>query len=100
MNKYYIYVLTNKHKTVLYIGVTNDLARRLVDHNDNIIGGRKTFAAKYKCKHLIYYEEYDWIQEAIAREKEIKGWVRTKKLKLIKSVNPNLNFLEGGFLFK
>ncbi|MBO0342143.1 MAG: GIY-YIG nuclease family protein [Bacteroidota bacterium] len=100
MNKYYVYILTNKNKTVLYTGVTNNLSRRLVQHIENIRKARKTFTAKYKCKHLLYYEEYDWIQEAIAREKEIKGWVRTKKLSLIKSVNPNLDFLEEGFLFK
>ncbi|WP_421813360.1 GIY-YIG nuclease family protein [Flagellimonas sp.] len=99
MDKYFVYILTNKNKTVLYTGVTNNLTKRLVEHNDNIEQGKKTFAAKYRCKHLLYYEEYDWIQEAIAREKEIKGWVRAKKLNLIKSVNPNFDFLEDGFLF-
>lgn len=78
MNKHYVYIITNKNKTVLYTGVTNDLARRLVEHIDNIEKGRKTFTAKYKCKHLLYYEEYGWIQEAIAREKEIKDGLGPK----------------------
>ena len=99
MNKHYVYILTNKNKTVLYTGVTNDLTRRLIEHIDNIEQGKKTFAAKYRCKHLLYYEQYDWIQEAIAREKEIKGWVRAKRVNLIKSINLDLDFLEEGFLF-
>ena len=99
MKKHFVYILTNKNKTVLYTGVTNNLTRRLIEHNDNIEQGKKSFAAKYRCNHLLYYEEYDWMQEAIAREKEIKGWVRVKKISLIKSINPNLGFLEDGFLF-
>ncbi|SFB70834.1 putative endonuclease [Flagellimonas taeanensis] len=100
MNKYYVYILTNKNKTVLYTGVTNDLTRRLIEHIENIEQGKRTFAAKYKCKHLVYYEEYAWVQDAISREKEIKGWVRMKKLQLIKTFNPNMDFLEDGFLFR
>jgi len=99
MDKYFVYILTNKNKTVLYTGMTNNLTRRLVEHIENIEQGKKTFAAKYRCKHLLYYEQYDWIQQAIAREKEIKGWIRAKKLNLITSINPNLDFLEDGFLF-
>jgi len=99
MDKYFVYILTNKNKTVLYTGMTNNLTRRLVVHIENIEQGKKTFAAKYRCKHLLYYEQYDWIQQAIAREKEIKGWIRAKKLNLITSINPNLDFLEDGFLF-
>ncbi|MEE1961663.1 GIY-YIG nuclease family protein [Allomuricauda taeanensis] len=96
----YVYILTNKNKTVLYTGVTNDLTRRLIEHIENIEQGKRTFAAKYKCKHLVYYEEYAWVQDAISREKEIKGWVRIKKLQLIKTFNPNMDFLEDGFLFR
>jgi putative endonuclease len=59
--------------------------------------GKKTFASRYKCRHLLYYEKFTWILQAIAREKEIKGWSRKKKIALIKTINPNLNFLE--FLF-
>lgn len=99
MNKHYVYILTNKNKTVLYTGVTNDLTRRLIEHIDNIEQGKKTFAAKYRCKHLLYYEQYDWIQEAIAREKEIKGWVRAKKVNLIKSINLRLGFFRRRISF-
>ena len=95
---YYVYILTNRNKTVLYTGMTNNLTRRLYEHAENIQLGKKTFAAKYKCKHLLYYEKYSWVQEAIAREKEIKGWVRIKKLELIKTINPDMGFLEDMFI--
>ncbi len=95
---YYVYILTNKNRTVLYTGMTNNLHRRLQEHQDNITSNSKSFVAKYKCRHLIYYEKYSWVQEAITREKEIKGWIRNKKLELIKSINPNLEFWEEDFL--
>ncbi|WP_375325961.1 GIY-YIG nuclease family protein [Flagellimonas sp. GZD32] len=98
MDKYFVYILTNKNKTVLYTGITNDLSRRLIEHIESIKNNKKTFAAKYKCKHLVYYEENDWVQEAISREKQIKGWVRSKKVELIKTTNPNFEFLEDGFI--
>ncbi|GLU43163.1 hypothetical protein Musp01_07870 [Muricauda sp. NBRC 101325] len=82
----------------MYTGITNDLSRRLIEHNESINNNKRAFAAKYKCKHLIYYEVYDWVQEAISREKEIKGWVRFKKVELIKTTNPNFEFLEDGFI--
>ena len=97
---YYVYILTNRNKTVLYTGLTNNLSRRLMEHKENIQLIKKTFAAKYKCKHLLYYEKYTWVHDAITREKEIKGWIRAKKLELIKTTNPNMSFLEGEFLFK
>ncbi len=97
---YHIYILTNKTKSVLYTGVTNYLARRLSEHSGNISLKAYTFAAKYKCRHLLYYEKFTWIQEAIAREKEIKGWSRSKKMDLIKTINPHLNFLEYLFPYK
>jgi putative endonuclease len=96
---YHVYVITNQHKSVLYTGVTNYLARRLHEHHTNILQKKKTFAAKYNCRHLLYYEKFTWIQEAIAREKEIKGWRREKKMNLIKTINPKLNFLEYLFPF-
>ncbi|MEZ4809900.1 MAG: GIY-YIG nuclease family protein [Allomuricauda sp.] len=77
---YYVYILTNQNKTVLYTGMTNNLERRLIEHVENICLEKKTFAAKYKCKYLLYYEKYTWVQDTIAREKEIKGWIRLKKL--------------------
>ena len=100
MEEYYVYILTNRYKTVLYTGMTNNLGRRLIEHNQNIRLGRKAFASRYKCKHLLYYEKYTWVQDAIVREKQIKGWVRTKKIELIQTTNPNMDFLEGEFLFE
>lgn len=79
---------------MLYIGVTNYLARRLWEHSNNITNKKATFAAKYRCKHLLFYEKFTWIHQAIAREKEIKGWSRAKKMDLIKTINPYMNFLE------
>jgi putative endonuclease len=89
---YYIYIVTNKAKTVLYTGVTNHLKIRLEQHKDNIVSKNKTFASSYNVHFLLYYEKFTWIQDAIAREKEIKGWRREKKLDLIKTINPDLDF--------
>lgn len=94
---YYIYILTNKSKTVFYTGVTNNLKIRLNQHTENIINGNKSFASKYNVEFLLYYEKFTWIQEAISREKEIKGWSRNKKLELIKIINPDLDFLNNLF---
>jgi putative endonuclease len=90
---YYIYIITNKTKTVLYTGVTNNLTRRLSEHADNIVNKKKTFASRYNVQYLLYYEKFGWIQMAIAREKEIKGWRREKKIALIKSLNAEFEFL-------
>ncbi|MBF4518023.1 GIY-YIG nuclease family protein [Flavobacterium sp. ANB] len=95
---YYIYIITNKTKTVFYTGVTNNLRERLNQHKDNILVKNKTFASIYNIQFLLYYEKFTWIQEAIAREKEIKGWRRDKKLELIKSINPDFEFLN--YLFE
>ena len=97
---YHVYIITNQSKSVLYIGVTNYLARRLHEHNRNILDKKKTFAARYNCRHLLYYEKFTWIQEAIACEKEIKAWRREKKMNLIKTINPKFNFLEYLFPFE
>ncbi|MBU2526837.1 MAG: GIY-YIG nuclease family protein [Bacteroidetes bacterium] len=95
---YYVYIITNAYRTTFYIGVTNNLARRIKEHHENIDKGTKTFAAKYNLKHLVYYECFSWVQNAIAREKELKGWRREKKLNLIRNFNENFEFLEGRFL--
>ncbi|MGW9684659.1 GIY-YIG nuclease family protein [Flagellimonas sp. 2504JD1-5] len=95
---YHVYILTNKNKTVLYTGMTNHLSRRLLEHRENMHLGKKTFAARYNCQHLVYYEKFSWVHDAIVREKEIKGWLRIKKLELIKTINPNMEFLEDLFL--
>lgn len=76
MNLYYVYILTNAHNTVLYTGVTNDLERRCSEHKKRIIKG---FTQKYNVDKLIYFEIFDMIENAIAREKQIKGYSRTKK---------------------
>jgi putative endonuclease len=89
---YYTYIVCNPEKTVLYTGVTNNLGQRLIEHWNNR-GNKKTFAGKYYCYCLLYYEMTQYINTAIAREKEIKGWRREKKLALIKEMNPTLMFL-------
>ena len=75
---YFTYILTNPERTVLYIGITNNLEARITEHYFNR-GKLQTFAGKYYCYLLIYYEEFQYIKNAIAREKEIKGWRRSKK---------------------
>jgi putative endonuclease len=92
---FYVYILTNKAKTVLYTGVTNNLKRRLQEHNEKL--NPNNFTAKYNLNYLIYYEKYGWIQQAIAREKEIKLIRRDLKLELIKEFNPNMEFLNNRF---
>jgi putative endonuclease len=94
-HEYYIYIVTNQNKTVLYIGVTNDLSRRLKEHFEGKIPG---FTQLYKCRYLIYYELFQFIDQAIAREKELKSWRREKKEMLIDKFNPDRNFLNDQFL--
>ena len=89
---FYVYITTNPNKTVLYVGVTNDLARRLFEHKENK-GSRNSFAGKYHCHCLVYYEHFSNIEYAIEREKEIKKWSRIKKMNLIASTNPTWRFL-------
>ena len=89
---FYVYITTNPEKTVLYIGVTNDLTRRLYEHTENK-GNKKTFAGKYYCYNLVYYEHFFHIEHAIDREKELKKWRREKKNALIESTNPDWIFL-------
>lgn len=92
---FYVYILTNKNKTVLYTGVTNNLKLRLYQHKNS--HNPNSFTRRYNAYFLIYFEHFGWIQEAITREKEIKSLKRDKKLKLIKQNNPNLNFLNHYF---
>jgi putative endonuclease len=92
---YYVYIITNLNKTVLYTGMTNDLFLRLQEHRNNThIRNRKTFSGRYRCQFLLYYEQFQFVKEAYDREKEIKGWSRAKKEALINSVNQNWNFLD------
>lgn len=85
MKNYYVYILTNKYNKTLYIGVTNNLERRLFEHQHEIVKG---FTQKYQLKKLVYLEEYNDINAAIAREKQLKNWHRQWKINLIESVNP------------
>ena len=89
---YYTYILTNQKKSVLYTGVTNDLKQRIIEH---WTGCDKTnsFTSKYKVFYLLHYECYQYISDAIAREKEIKNWTRERKMQLINKFNPYLDFL-------
>jgi putative endonuclease len=94
---YYVYIITNNYRSTYYIGMTNNLKVRLQQHKENIILKNKTFAAKYNLEFLVYYERFTWVNEAIAREKEIKKWRREKKLDLIRSFNSEFEFLNYHF---
>lgn len=83
---YYIYILTNKSRKVLYTGVTNDLRRRVYEHKNKLLEG---FTKKYHVDVLVYYEIYDDIENAILREKQIKAGNRKRKIDLIERMNPN-----------
>jgi putative endonuclease len=82
---YFVYIMTNRSRT-LYTGVTNNLVRRVRQHKTGIGSG---FTAKYKLDRLVYFERFEYIQNAIEREKTIKGWLRIKKIALIVSINPS-----------
>ena len=83
---YYVYILTNKSNYVTYIGVTNDLEKRLYQHKNDIIEG---FTKKYRVHKLVYFESSTDIRAAIAREKQLKGWSRAKKIALVNTMNPS-----------
>jgi putative endonuclease len=93
MKSYFVYFLMNSTRRVLYIGVTNDLNRRVVEHYLDSIGNRKTFTGRYNCYYLVHYEEFSLVHQAISREKELKGWRRSKKENLIAEQNPEFRFL-------
>lgn len=94
MKQYWVYILTNWSKTVLYIGVTDNLARRLAEHRDKVVDG---FTKKYHVDRLVYYEQTNDVNAAIAREKQLKAWRREKKNALIESVNPQWRDLSVGW---
>jgi putative endonuclease len=91
-HNYFVYMITNKNKTVLYIGVTNDLQRRTYEHENGLLPG---FTKKYNCHYLIYFEHFQNIDDAIAREKVIKKWRREKKENLINEFNADWKFLNN-----
>ena len=88
---YYVYILTNEYGNVMYIGVTNDLRRRISEHKGGMLEG---FTKRYKVHKLVYYEHFDDIKAAIAREKELKGWSRAKKNELVETENPGWEELD------
>lgn len=89
---YYVYILANKTNTTVYVGVTDDLMRRLQEHRNDMIDG---FTKTYHVHKLVYYESFSDVQYAIAREKQLKGWRRARKDELIESVNPTWEDLAG-----
>jgi putative endonuclease len=90
---YFVYIMSNRSKT-LYTGITNSLVRRVAQHKR---GEASKFTAKYKLDRLVYYERHEDVHRAIGREKEIKGWLRIKKIALIVSVNPVWRDLSDGW---
>ncbi len=84
MNQYYVYIMANRTR-MLYTGVTNSLERRVYEHKNHVTPG---FTGKYNLTRLVYCEVFSDVREAIAREKQIKGWLRVKKIALIESMNP------------
>ena len=85
VHQYWVYIMSNKSRSAVYTGITNDLYRRYLEHRTGIFKG---FTQRYNCCDLIYYEEFKLVEEAIEREKEIKGWRRTKKERLIDTLIP------------
>src|SRR5438046_2592632 len=87
---FYVYLVTNEHESVLYVGMTNDLARRISEHRTGEIPG---FTADYHCRKLVHYEHCTDVRDAIAREKQLKKWSRAKKVALIAALSPRWNDL-------
>jgi len=90
---HYVYIMTNRSRT-LYTGVTNDLRRRVYEHKHKLVPG---FTEKYNITRLVYFEETPNVQAALAREKQIKGWLRAKKIALIEEANPGWRDLSEGW---
>jgi putative endonuclease len=86
MNSYYVYILASRRNGTLYIGVTNDLVRRVYDHKTSAMEG---FTEKYVVHTLVYYEPYTDVRDALTREKRLKKWKRQWKINLIESANPD-----------
>ena len=86
----YVYIMSNKYRTVFYVGVTSNLLNRVYEHKNHINPG---FTSKYNCTELIYFECYNRIEEALLREKQLKKWKREWKMRVIKEMNPQLKDL-------
>ncbi len=87
LHKYYTYILSNKYNNVVYVGMTNNLSRRVFEHKHKLVPG---FTSKYNIDKLVYYECFDFVDLAIKREKQIKKYSKAKKLALIHSINPKM----------
>ncbi len=92
---YYTYILSNKRRTVYYVGFTDGIDRRWRQHEIKYF--KNAFTSRYNVDELLYFEEYNTIKEALAREKQLKGWARERKIELIKTVNPNLDNIFNQF---
>jgi putative endonuclease len=90
---YYVYILSSKYKKT-YIGITNNLERRLYEHKNKLIAGH---TSKYNIDRLVYFEQFDGIQQAITRETQLKDWRREKKVALIEAMNPEWKDLSEGW---
>lgn len=95
MKSYFVYILASKKNGTLYIGVTNDICRRVYEHKEKLVAG---FTEKYNVSRLVYVEEFDNINEALHREKCIKKWNRKWKLRIIEEQNPDWNDLYENIL--
>ncbi|MBR4360840.1 MAG: GIY-YIG nuclease family protein [Clostridia bacterium] len=84
-NVFFVYIMTSYNGNAMYIGITNDLARRVAEHKSD---AKEGFTKRYRIHKLVYYEEYDDVYAAIAREKQLKNWSRAKKNQLVETVNP------------
>jgi len=93
MKTYYVYIMTNWSKT-LYVGITSELVKRVYEHKQKLVEG---FTKKYNITKLIYFEDTNDVNAAIAREKQIKGWIRNKKIALIETINPGWRDLSEDF---
>ncbi|ANH59411.1 GIY-YIG nuclease family protein [Dokdonia donghaensis] len=92
---FYIYITTNQYRTTVYIGVTNNIQRRIGQHYFDSQNEKKSFAGKYNCYELVYYEGFQYAKDAITREKQLKRWSRQKKNQLIETVNPKWESLNN-----
>jgi putative endonuclease len=90
MKYYYVYILASERRGTLYIGVTNDLIRRMHEHKNGLVDG---FTKKYHVYNLVYFQQCENVESVIQREKQLKAWHREWKIKLIEETNPNWNDL-------
>jgi putative endonuclease len=95
--RYFVYMMSNTKSGVLYTGITNDLTRRVYEHKKKLVPG---FTNKYNLTKLVFFEETSDVNAAIAREKQIKGWLRRKKISLLESMNPDWKDLSIGWYEK